>query len=126
MMTYCYSSRQFGFAEQLRTDWMDKLSEMVRHGKLDEHPFGQDDGFAASTYIAGVHERAIEEVVKSAKQGMEFIQDVVRILATYGINAEDFEVKEPEEGRRKPHPQPARHTFALRPRISTFRSIRTM
>jgi len=81
VMTYCYSSRQFGFANQLRADWMDKLSEKVRHGKIAEHPFGADKGFAASIYIAGVHERAIVEVVTSAETGMNFIRTIASILA---------------------------------------------
>jgi len=81
VMTYCYSSRQFGFANQLRADWMDKLSEKLRHGKIAEHPFGADKGFAASIYIAGVHERAIVEVVTSAETGMKFIRDIASILA---------------------------------------------
>ena len=83
VMTYCYSSRQYGFANQLRSDWMDKLSEKVRQGKLEEHPFGSDRGFAASIYIASVHEEAIEEIVRCAKDGMKFIQEVTSILARH-------------------------------------------
>ena len=92
VMTYCYSSRKFGFAQQLRSDWMDKLSELVRLQRLNEHPFGEDEGFAACTYIADVHERAIEEVVNSAKTGMTFIQKIVRILATYKMEQEEQDV----------------------------------
>ena len=85
-MTYCYSSRQFGFSQQLRSDWMDKLSEKVRLNRLNQHPFGDDEGFDACTYLGGLHERAIENVINSAEKGMNFIQKMVRILATYEMD----------------------------------------
>ena len=46
-MTFSYSSRSYGFAEQLRTDIMKPLSRNVRLGELDEHPFGKDRGFTS-------------------------------------------------------------------------------
>ena len=85
VMTFCYSSRQFGFADQLRSDWMDKMSEKVRLGKLPDHPFGADKGFAASIYLANVHERAIRKIVNAAEIGMDFMQDCTAILARYGM-----------------------------------------
>ena len=44
-MTYGYSSRRFGFAEQLRKDWMSDFSKDVRRQRRKEHPFGADKGF---------------------------------------------------------------------------------
>ena len=58
-MTFSYSSRSYGFAEQLRTDIMKPLSRNVRLGELDEHPFGKDRGYFASVVLARVHEQAI-------------------------------------------------------------------
>ncbi|MDC0564403.1 hypothetical protein OAP51_06380 [Alphaproteobacteria bacterium] len=86
IMTFFYSSRKFGFAQQLRKDWMNKLTDDVRRGKLDEHPFGEDKGFKASTYLADVHERAVRAVVTSADEGMGFIMSVAKILAKDGIH----------------------------------------
>ena len=97
-MTFCYSSKQFGFSQQLRSDWMDKLSEQVRLSRLNQHPFGDDEGFAACTYLGGVHERAIREVVKSAEKGMNFIQKLVRILATYKLD--NFEMPEKDDDKK--------------------------
>jgi DNA-directed RNA polymerase len=80
-MTYSYSSRQFGFAEQLRTDWMNDFTKQVRQGKRDVHPFGKDRGYHAAFYLAGVHEKAIGRTVSSASDGMEFMQDIADIMS---------------------------------------------
>ena len=81
-MTLCYSSTEFGMADQLFDDWMKPLAALVFEGKLDSHPFGQDDGFHASRYIARVHYNAICGEVKSAKDGMDFFVDVAANLAS--------------------------------------------
>jgi len=126
IMTYCYSSRQFGFSQQLRSDWMDKLSEMVRLGKLAQHPFGVDEGFAASTYLGGVHERAVTQVVKSAAIGMDFIQKLVKILATYKLPEDEIPedvVQEEEENeygdkKKRTHNKDGIHLRFLTPNIN--------
>ena len=89
-MTYNYNSRKYGFAEQLRKDWMKKLTRLVRKERqnpgtgLKEHPFGRDKGFAATVFLGEVHEQAISDVVRSAKPGMEFIKECARLLAAEG------------------------------------------
>ena len=80
-MTFAYSSNVFGMAEQLRDDWMSDLSRAVRLGELDEHPFGEDQGYHAAFYLAETHNRAIRNVVSSADKGMEFLRQVAAILA---------------------------------------------
>ena len=80
-MTYAYSSRQFGFADQLRSDWMNDFTKEVRQKKREKHPFGKDRGYHAAFYLAGIHEKAIEQTVQSAAAGMKFLQDVGVILA---------------------------------------------
>jgi len=80
-MTYAYSSRQFGFADQLRSDWMNDFTKEVRQNKREKHPFGKDRGYHAAFYLAGIHEKAIEQTVRSAAAGMKFLQDVGVILA---------------------------------------------
>ena len=76
-MTWAYSSRSYGFAEQLRSEMMEPLSKKVRRGELPEHPFGEDRGYGAAWYLAGVNETAIRRVVRSAGDGMDFFQWVV-------------------------------------------------
>lgn len=78
-MTWAYSSRRYGFADQLRTDLMEPLSKKVRKKQLKEHPFGADSGYGASWYMAGVNETAIRLTVTSAADGMDFFQDIVQL-----------------------------------------------
>ena len=80
-MTYGYSSRRFGFAEQLRKDWMSEFTKDLRRQRRKEHPFGADKGFHAGWFLANIHEAAIEEVVSSVKDGMKFLRDIAEILA---------------------------------------------
>ena len=40
-MTWAYSSRQYGLAKQLRSDWLSDFTEQVDRGELEEHPFAQ-------------------------------------------------------------------------------------
>lgn len=81
VMTWAYSSRNVGLAQQLRNDWFKGYTEEIRRGERDEHPFGEDNGFLAANYIAGVNQNAIASVVQSAEQGMRFFQQCARILA---------------------------------------------
>jgi DNA-directed RNA polymerase len=91
-MTWAYSSRRYGFAEQLRTDWMDVITKDIRVANSNlkpgeerqEHPFGADKGFFASHYLGGINEQAIGRVVKSAQKGMEFFQKCAAALAAEG------------------------------------------
>jgi len=80
-MTWAYSSEEYGFAEQLRKEIMEPLQKRVRDPKdeLTEHPFGKDKGFRASWYMAVVNHEAIRAEVKSAADGMDFFQDIVRL-----------------------------------------------
>jgi len=85
-MVFCYSSEEYGMSNQLQKDWMDALSEQVFDGKLEAHPFGEDDGFHAATYLANIHYQAISEEVTSAATAMKFFQDVAEILANENIH----------------------------------------
>ena len=44
VMTYGYSSKQFGFQEQLVEDLMNPISDKMLKGEIEEHPFGDDKG----------------------------------------------------------------------------------
>lgn len=81
VMTFAYSSEQFGFAQQQRDDLMQPLALKVLEGQLVEHPYGLDNGFKASLYIAKVVWRAVNEIVKDASLGMKFFQRCAQVLA---------------------------------------------
>lgn len=83
-MVFCYSSKEYGMAEQLNDDWMKKLAEEVFDKKLNEHPFGEDEGFYAARYLARKHYAAISKEVTSAAKGMEFFQNVAALMAQDG------------------------------------------
>lgn len=85
-MTYAYSSRAYGFADQIRTDTMKPLTRKVRLGELDEHPFGKDKGFMASHVLAQVHEQAIQDTVQSVAEGMDFFQSCSDVLHSFNLH----------------------------------------
>lgn len=119
VMTWAYSSRQYGLAKQLRSDWLSDYTAEVDRGEREEHPFGEDDGYAASFYIAGKNEEAISKTVKSASVGMKFFQDCAAILAEENKHVqfvtplgfpmaqyyrEERKVKDPKTGKWKSDP----------------------
>ena len=81
-MSFSYSSEAYGFGDQLMEDWMDKMSMAVFDGKLSEHPFGEDNGFHAATYLAKIHYKAITNEVASAADGMKFFKDIANCLSS--------------------------------------------
>lgn len=82
-MTYSYSSEQFGFAEQYRSDLMDDITKELRidaqNGEAKEHPFGKDNGFYAAWYMGCMIYDAIEKVISSAAEGMKTFQNITAI-----------------------------------------------
>ena len=81
VMTYSYSSTVLGMAEQLREDTMYDLSVSVLKREIPEHPFGDDDGYKASIYLAKCTYAAIKEAVPLPAQVMGFLQRLVRATA---------------------------------------------
>lgn len=81
VMTFAYSSEQYGFADQQRVDLMEPLAMKVLEAKLIEHPYGKDNGFKASLYIAKAVWTAVTEIVKDASEGMKFFQKCAAALA---------------------------------------------
>jgi DNA-directed RNA polymerase, mitochondrial len=84
VMTYAYSSKVYGMRKQLHEDIMAPLSERVLLGQLEKHPFGHDNGFAASQYLAEHVYSAIEQVVEGPAKAMDFLQKLARALAQEG------------------------------------------
>lgn len=81
VMTLGYSATLFGFASQIREDWIDGYTDEVIRGVRTEHPFGEDYGFAASNFLAGIHMKAIKSTLSSVERGMEYIVHVASVLA---------------------------------------------
>ena len=81
VMTLGYSATLFGFASQIREDWIDGYTDEVIRQVRAEHPFGEDYGFAASNFLAGIHMKAIKDTLSSVESGMDYIVHVASVLA---------------------------------------------
>lgn len=95
VMTFAYSSAQFGFKQQLLDDMMKPLNDLVLTGKAGCNPYAiprvdnetkeptgdMDGGFSAAGYLAGKVWRAVTETVTQAAAGMDFFKKVASVLA---------------------------------------------
>lgn len=81
VMTYCYSSEENGMRKQIMEDTMDPLNIKVLEGKIAEHPFGPDKGFAAASYLAKQNYAAITRTVHYPEQAKEFLRKLAQALA---------------------------------------------
>lgn len=86
VMTYSYSSNQFGMAQQHMDDLMEPLELEVLQGKLEEHPFGSEweDRQGASRFLAKHVHSAIEQIVNKPAQAMTFLQKLAKAMAHEG------------------------------------------
>ena len=75
-MTFGYGSAAYGFAQQIQDDLMRPLANDVLKGLLTEHPFGDDEGYAASHYMAKKVWAAVNDVIFKAAEGMEFFKQL--------------------------------------------------
>jgi DNA-directed RNA polymerase len=80
-MTYGYSSEKFGFKSQIMEDTMRGLSDQVLLGEIEQHPFGEDEGFKASNYLADKNWTAINSIIQGASKGMAFFKSLAGIAA---------------------------------------------
>lgn len=91
-MTFAYSSEEYGFRQQLMSDFMDPAAVDVLTGKISEHPWAMlrtdkegvtkmDGGFTAATYIAKLIWKAVNEIVTDACKGMAFFRRCAQLLA---------------------------------------------
>lgn len=94
-MTFAYSSKEYGFREQLMDDFMRPASVDVLTGKLKVHPWEMektdqegntrmDGGFTAASYLAKLIWRAVNEIVTDACAGMAFFRRCSQLLAHEG------------------------------------------
>lgn len=81
VMTFAYSSEEFGFRQQIMEDTMRPLSRRLSLGELAEHPYGADGGWKAAGYLARLVWQAVNEVVSGAGAGMAFFKSVAGLLA---------------------------------------------
>lgn len=84
VMTFPYSSEAFGFREQIMEDLMTPLNDLVIDGKLPEHPFGRDGGWAAAGWMAKQSYAAVVDTVKAASGAMKYLKTVAGALAHEG------------------------------------------
>ena len=80
-MTYGYSSQKYGMGSQLMEDLMRPLAIEVLAGERDEHPFGEDGGFAASRFLAERIFTTIEQVVHKPAEAMDFLRHLAKAMA---------------------------------------------
>jgi DNA-directed RNA polymerase len=83
-MTFAYSSEEYGFRQQHMDDLMKPLALKVLNGELERHPYGDDGGFRAASYIAKKTWAAITSIVSDACVGMRFFQRCAQVLAHEG------------------------------------------
>lgn len=84
VMTFPYSSEQFGFKQHLIEDLMKPLEDEVLGGHIAAHPFGEDSGRAAAGYLAKKIWSAVNQVVSKAAEGMRFLQKCAQVMAHEG------------------------------------------
>lgn len=75
VMTYAYSSKEFGMSGQINEDIMDKEEERVLRGFITKHPFEGCDRKAAFYFANHVYQ-AIKRVVQYPAGAMDFLVDI--------------------------------------------------
>jgi DNA-directed RNA polymerase, mitochondrial len=83
VMTYGYSAVAAGMSEQVRTDTMAPLSLAVLRGELEGHPFGPDEGAAASRWMGKRVYAAVRTLLPYVASAMDWLQKVAGVLATH-------------------------------------------
>jgi DNA-directed RNA polymerase len=84
VMTFFYSSKEFGMRDQLIEDFMKPLDDEVTAGEREFHPFGEDEGREASKYLARHLYHSIKEVAELPAEAMGFLQSIAQAMAHEG------------------------------------------
>ena len=84
VMVFAYSSKVYGMSLQHMEDTMEPLRLKVLKRELEVHPFGEDEGYAASKYLAKHIHAAIVQLVQLPAEAMGFMQTLARVLAHEG------------------------------------------
>ena len=83
-MTYAYSSRAFGMADQIREDLMNPLADEVLRGALPKHPFGDEEGFKEASYMGKLLCDTIEAFIQAPAEAMGFLRKIALGMAHEG------------------------------------------
>jgi len=81
VMTYCYSSRSFGMADQINEDLMVPLADEVLSGRREHHPFGEGQGYKEAFYMGTLLCNTIEQFIHAPAEAMGFLRKVALGLA---------------------------------------------
>jgi DNA-directed RNA polymerase len=86
VMTFAYSSKEFGMREQLMEDTMEPLELKWLKREIDQHPFGDDkaEWRASCGYLAHHIMASIKQVVKGPAEAMDFMQILAKAMAHEG------------------------------------------
>lgn len=98
VMTWAYSSKQFGMVDQLRVDTMVPLADELLQGKREFHPYAMEGDFfvdkegkakgykgrLAAKFLGALTFKTIEETVSRPAEAMRFLQGVSRALSHEG------------------------------------------
>jgi DNA-directed RNA polymerase len=77
-MTLPYGAGRYGFSDQI-------LSELAKLSEAKRTPYLDGDAFRNATYLAGVMEEAIGNVVVKAKEAMDWLKEVAKVAAKDGL-----------------------------------------
>jgi DNA-directed RNA polymerase len=84
-MTFSYSSKRAGMMQQILEDTMRPLQLQLLSGEIDQHPFGDDGGYAAARYLSGLTYDAIVETVNRPAKVMRYLQQTARVMSHEGL-----------------------------------------
>jgi DNA-directed RNA polymerase len=90
VMTFGYSSKKYGMAQQLQTDLMKPLEQAVLEGKYAEHPFAPyhqgsaERPSSAALMLAALIYDGIKAEAPSAAAAMKYLQKLATALAHEG------------------------------------------
>jgi DNA-directed RNA polymerase len=95
VMTFAYSSAQFGFRQQLLEDVMKPLNDEVLIGGRNGNPWGVeredgtlDGGWQAANYLSKKVWAAVTATVTRATEGMDFFKQTAGVLARHNLPLE--------------------------------------
>jgi DNA-directed RNA polymerase len=83
VMTFCYSSEQYGFKQQIKADFMKPIAEEVLGGSRSSHPFDieGDEGAFCAGYLAKKVWGAVNRMVPRAAEAMKWLKKSAQALA---------------------------------------------
>jgi DNA-directed RNA polymerase len=86
VLTFGYSSKEYGMSEQHYEDTMQPLELKLLKGEIDAHPFGdnEDEWRLVCRYLAKRTLAAIKSVLPAAAEAMGFMQALAKRLAHEG------------------------------------------